>query len=259
MHIAAMLTSLPLPFAEALIQVRDLGFTHVDIVALEHRPPEHLDALAESGLHVSCAAIGRALAADCALDHTDFAARKQAVEAMYNHIIDAARLGATHCYVVPTTNGDDKALMRFADSCAALADFAANRMVQLCVEHFPGRALPTAGMTLDWLERSQLDQVQLLVDIGHCLISEEDPAGVITRAGDRLGYVHFDDNDSAADLHWPLLTGRLTEDMVDAIMRVLHPSDYSSGIALELNPTNDDPVRALADGRALLSKYLYMD
>ena len=55
MFVSAMLTSLPLDFSAALRQAAALGFTHVDIVALTDRPLEHLEALADSGLLVSCA------------------------------------------------------------------------------------------------------------------------------------------------------------------------------------------------------------
>jgi sugar phosphate isomerase/epimerase len=119
-----------------------------------------------------------------------------------------------------------------------------------------GRPERQRAATLDWLERHQLDRTALLMDVGHCLISEEDPAQAAVLAGRRLGYVHFDDNDSVGDLHWPLLTGRLTLDMVDALIAILKLSNYQGGLALELNARNADPVKALADGKAILEKAL---
>ena len=76
------------------------------------------------------------------------------------------------------------------------------------VEHFPGKALPTAAGTLEYLSRLNHPNLYLLLDTGHLQMSKEDPAAVIAAAGDRLGYVHLDDNDGEADLHWPLLDGR---------------------------------------------------
>ena len=49
------------------------------------------------------------------------------------------------------------------------------------------------------------------------------------QAGPRLGYVHFDDNDGVGDLHWPLLTGRLTGDMLEAMLAVLDLGNYAAG------------------------------
>jgi sugar phosphate isomerase/epimerase len=61
----------------------------------------------------------------------------------------------------------------------------------------------------------------MLLDVGHCLISGEDAAAVIQRAGERLGYVHLDDNDGVGDLHWPLFHGRLTREQLANAMTAL--------------------------------------
>jgi sugar phosphate isomerase/epimerase len=243
-----MLTSLPLEFEAALRQVQQLGFTHVDIAGLTRRPASHLDALADSGLVVSCAAVGRGLPDGVTLDAADVGARRRGVDHTHEQLADAARLGANCCYVV-AGHADP---FHFADACTVLADFAASRHMRLCVEHLPGRALATVAATLEWLQQVAHNNLYLLLDVGHCLISEEDPSQAAVKAGDRLGYVHLDDNDSAQDLHWPLLTGRLTSDMLEALLAVLSLGSYDGGIALELNPKNPDPVRALKDGKGLV-------
>src|SRR5260370_39545241 len=101
MNVSALLTSLPVPFEDAVRQVAGLGFTHVAVVALGGRPPVHLEALAESGLLVACASVGRHLPDGCTLDAAAIEARRVALEEMKRQVADAARLGATHCYVVP--------------------------------------------------------------------------------------------------------------------------------------------------------------
>ncbi len=254
MNLSAMLTSLPLDFEAAVQQVRALGFAYADVVALSERPPAHLEALADSGLLVWCAAVGRGLPEGHTLDVADVAQRRAALEEMKHQVADAARLGAAVCYVIPGTDSSRAGLERFAEACRLLADHAAQRMVQLCVEHVPGRALPTVAAVLEWLAQVDHSNLRLLLDIGHCLISEEDPTVALVSAGQRLGYVHLDDNDSVSDLHWPLLTGRLTADMLDAFLTELHLSAYPGGLALELNPANPDPVRALRQGREIVGK-----
>lgn len=256
MHLSAMLTSLPHPFAEALRVVRDLGFTHADVVAAIDRPEVEREALADSGLLVGCAAVGRGLPPDHTLDAPDMEARRAALEEMKRQVTDAAQLGAAVCYIVPGTDASADGLARFADACCLLADHAAGHMLPLCVEHIPRRALPTVAATLDWLRWTGHDNLRLLLDVGHCLISEEDPAAAVARAGERLGYVHLDDNDSVGDLHWPLLTGRLTADMLEAVLIVLKGDSYSGGLALELSPTSADPVRALREGRTIVASML---
>lgn len=249
MHLAAMLTSLPLNFPDAVGQVAELGFTHVDIVGMIDRPAGDREALAASGLLVSCASLGRNLPVGHTLENADRTARQQAVNLVKRQLTDAAQLGATCTYLVPGMDADAEALNRFADSCQALDVHARACMMQLCLEHIPGRALPTVTKTLAWLKNTGL---ALLLDIGHCLITEEDPTQAVVQAGARLGYIHLDDNDSVGDLHWPLLTGRLTRDMLDAFFAILRESDYQGGLSLELNPENPDPIKALRDGKRLV-------
>jgi sugar phosphate isomerase/epimerase len=252
--ISAMLTSLPLDLESAVRQAAALGFRHVDVVALDERPQSHLEALADAGVVVSCCPIGRGLAPGQTLDAPTLADRRAALETTERHIADAARLGATLAYLVPGMDASDAGLSHFGDACAHLAEFAGRRMVKLCVEHIPGRALSTAVATLAWLEQLAHPNLFLLMDVGHCLISGEDPAGVVRQAGARLGYVHFDDNDGAGDHHWPLLTGRLTEEDLQAVSGALVVAGYRGAVALELNPQNADPVSAMRDGKALLER-----
>jgi D-psicose/D-tagatose/L-ribulose 3-epimerase len=251
-----MLTSLPLSFEDGVRAAAALGFTHVDVVALTERPPEHLDALADSGVLVSCAALGRGLPEGHTLDAASVDVRRATLEALKRQVADAAQLGATHGYVVPGQDSSADGLARFADACHMLAGFAGQRMVRLCVEHIPGRALATAAGTLAWLEQVAEDNLALLLDVGHCLITKEDPAAVIARAGGRLGYLHFDDNDGVGDLHWPLLEGRLTENVLAEVLGSLRAASYRAALALELNPNHGVPEEALAQGKALLARLL---
>jgi sugar phosphate isomerase/epimerase len=252
--VSVLLTSLPLDFEPALRQTAALGFPYVDVVALADRPDAHREALADSGLLIGCASVGRGLPPEQTLAAPLLEDRRAAVEAMKRHIADAASLGATHCYVVPGADGSRAGLERFADACGLLAEYAAGRMVRLCVEHMPGRALATAAETLAWLDGVGHPNLALLLDVGHCLISGEDPATVVEQAGERLGYVHFDDNDGAGDLHWPLLTGRLTEEALRRVLAALRGVGYRGPLTLELNARNADPVQALASGKQLLQR-----
>ena len=252
--ISALLSSLPLDFEPAVRQVAALGFRHVDVVALVDRPAQHVEALAEADVGVACCPLGRGLPDAQSLDAPTLTDRRAAVEAMKRQIADAALLGAIYAYTIPGCDGTPGALDRFAESCNLLANFAAGRMVKLCVEPIPGRALPSGAATLEWLEALAHPNLFLLVDVGHCTISGEDAAAIIRRAGARLGYMHFDDNDGIGDLHWPLLTGKLTEEYLRAIFAALATADYAAPIALELNPHTPDPVAALREDKALLER-----
>jgi sugar phosphate isomerase/epimerase len=99
----------------------------------------------------------------------------------------------------------------------------------------------------------------LLLDVGHCLNSGEAAAAVVRRAGDRLGYVHLDDNDGAGDLHWPLLTGRLTSQQLADTMTALRTIGYRGALSLELNPMNPEPAEALRDGKRIVEQVIRGD
>lgn len=250
--LAAFATSLPGDFATVLHSIAALGFTHVDVVAEIDRPDAHLHALADSGLLVSCAALGRNLPAGHALDTADVGVRRATVDLLRRQLADAAHLGATTAYLVPGLRMEESALACFAEACALLADFAAGRMIRLCIEHSPGRALSTAAQTLAWLRQIGHENLALLLDVGHCLLSAEDPAAWVRATGDRLGYVHLDDNDGISDLHWTLFAGRLTQRQLADTIAALDEIGYRGALALELNPANPDPIEALRDGRAIV-------
>jgi sugar phosphate isomerase/epimerase len=256
MFISAMVTSLPGNFEDAVRRIAKSGFSHVDMVGKADRPEHELAVLAETGLLVSCVAVGRDFPQDCTLDSSSVSKRRTALEEIKLHIADAARLGATHCYLIPGLDSSPQGLAFFTEACCRLAEEAGRRMVRMCVEHIPGRALPTATSVLDWLNRLQHANLALLLDVGHCLISNEDPVQIVNRAGKNLGYLHFDDNDGASDLHWPLLEGRLTEDQMKSLVATLQACDYHGALALELNPKNQEPLKALEQGKTLLQKWL---
>jgi sugar phosphate isomerase/epimerase len=250
--LAAFATSLPGDFAAVLRQLAALGFAHVDLVAEVDRPSEQREELADSGLLVSCLSLGRQLPPGHSLDAADVGVRRAALALLQRQIADAAQLGATTAYLVPGFDSCATAMTCFADGCVLLADYAAARKVRLCIEHFPGRSLPTAAAALDWLHQIGNPDLSLLLDVGHCLISGEDAADIVRRAGQRLGYVHLDDNDGIGDLHWPLLAGRLTQQRLADVMTALRGIGYQGALALELNPATADPVEALRQGKRIV-------
>jgi sugar phosphate isomerase/epimerase len=256
LDLSVLLTSLPGDFGSAARQAAQLGFDQVDVVAVLERSVEDLEVLAETGVLVSCAALGRGLAEGQVLDAADLATRRAVLEILKRQVTDAARLGATRAYLVPGTDSTPDGVARFAEMCCLLADFAERCMVSVCVEPMPGRALPTAAGTLAWLWRLGHPRLRLLLDVGHCLLSGEDPTAVAGQAGPLLGYVHLDDNDGIGDRHWPLLTGRLTDAGLRGFLTALPRMGYTGAMALELNPANAAPVEALRQSKELVEKIL---
>jgi sugar phosphate isomerase/epimerase len=256
MHLSVLLPSFATDFAASLQAAVELGFTHVDVVATESRSPAELEAIADSGLIVSCAAIGRALPAGQTLDAAELAPRRAALDIFKRHLDDAALLGATSAYLVPGLGPSPDARLRFTDACRLLADHAAARMIRLCVEHVPGRALAEVRQVLAWLPEAAHPNLYLLLDIGHCLLTKEDTVAAVHSAGPRLGHVHMDDNDAARDLHLPLLAGKLTDADLRRAIAALREAGYAGGVSLELSPDNPQPRDAVRDSKAILDRIM---
>lgn len=254
-RLSAMLSSLPLEFAPAAAKVTDLGFEYVDVTAMIDRPDEHREALAQAGVGVSCAALARGLPDRHSLDAVALEVRRTTLDLVKRQIADAALLGATHAYLVPPLDSSPEALLRFAESCSVLGEYAMARQVRLCVEPVPKRALATATAALDWLAAPLLAEVHLLLDLGHCLISKENPAEIVHRAGPRLGYVHLDDNDGINDVHWALFTGCLTPAILASFLGSLKEIRYEGTLAFEFNAGLPDPVAALRGGKDAVEQW----
>src|SRR5205823_10412491 len=108
------------------------------------------EAPADTGLLVACAAVGRDLPAGQGLDVASVGLRRETIERVKRQLADAARLGATRAYLVSGTDAGEGALSRFAEAISLLSEYAAARMVRLCLEPVPGRALSSATASLDW-------------------------------------------------------------------------------------------------------------
>ena len=237
---------------EALRQARALGFDWIDIQPTHLRTLESRLLAQELDLRVSCLGASFGMPADAALDHLDHSQRQAAVDHVAQSIAFAAQLAADTVYVVPGTDDADDALARYSDSLIGLADVAYEQDIKLAVEHFPGTALPTASETLEFIRRSGHPNLYILIDSGHLQMSGEEPASAILNAADRLGYIHFDDNDGISDLHWALLDGVMTEESLAATLQALAAIGYQGALSLELNPGLPNPARALGEGRDLL-------
>jgi len=254
--LSVLLTSLPLDFPAAVETTARLGFTHVDVVALVDRPDAHREALAEAGVLVACASLGRDLPEGVSLDALSVTSRRTAVELAKRQINDAAQLGATTAYLIPPSDDRGACLTAFAEVCCLLADHAASRMMKVCLEPIPGRFVSDSAQALAFLDEAGHSNLGLLLDVGHCQISGEESAEVVRRAGSRLTYVHLDDNDGQNDLHWPLLRGRLTEATLIALGQALRECGYTGAVALELKPDYADALAALQESKEIAERLL---
>lgn len=237
---------------QKLRQASDLGFGCIDVQPQNLRGAAARQAARELGLAVSCLGGSFGMPAGASLDNADGRLRAQALAHVSEAIRQAASLNAGTIYLVPGNDDSRAALSRFGDSLLELAETAAALQIKLALEHFPGAALPSAQITLDYINSLEHRNLYLLYDSGHIQMTAEDPARVIGAAGDRLGYVHFDDNDGIGDWHWALLDGVMSEETLRDTLRALADIDYRGALSLELSPALEDPAAALAKSRQIL-------
>lgn len=257
MRIACCVWALSEAETETLRQVHDIGFDLIDIQPTHQRSLESRLLAQELGLRVACVGASFGMPARASLDHAEQSVVQRAIDQALAAIQHAADIGADTVYVIPGLDAAADAIGRYRRSIARLADAAAERRVKLAIEHFPGTALPSAGDTLAFIRELDHDNLYLLYDSGHIQLSGEEPESVIKNAADKLGYVHFDDNDGLSDLHWSLLDGLMTDETLVATLRALDAVGYSGALSLELSPALAKPAQALSESRDVLMRAMH--
>jgi sugar phosphate isomerase/epimerase len=235
---------------EAVISsLADLGFKYLDVRPSDFESDATKILLREKGLGVSCVGTSFGLGENAKMDAVAQADADRSLDHLCRALDHGHVLGAGVAYVVPEVDGKRDALDRYARVLTAAADRAESLGMKLCVEHFPGKALPTAKGTLEYVRALDHPNLYLLLDTGHLQITGEDPSDTIENAGPLLGYVHLDDNDGIGDLHLALLDGVLDRRTLARTLRTLEDTGYDGPVSLELNPALPDPLDALRRSR----------
>jgi sugar phosphate isomerase/epimerase len=248
-RLSACLWSLRQPFRGAATRARLAGFDCVDV-----RPDcwsgiaDQADA-SKLGVAVSCVGITPVqMAQGLSLESLATTDAPYAVPYLTAALEQGRRLGATRAYMVtPSGRVGDAAAYR--DSIRALADRAGALGMKLCIEPTPGRALATSAEVLAFVRGLAQPALHVLIDLGHNLITGEDPAEAVKAADDRLGYVHIDDNDGKSDLHWGLFDGVLRPAVMDRFLAALDFSGYDGTIGIEIRNSLPSPMTAVVASR----------
>lgn len=233
------------PVTETLVRLAEIGLGAVDVRPSTLGAAEARALVRNLGMEVGCVALSHEMPDGASLDSTEAGPVEAAMAHLLGGLDRAVTVGAPHAYVVPDAPRDGDSLKRYAAVLPGLADYARAAGARLCVEHFPGTALPTVAATLDFLDSLGHDNLYLLLDIGHAQMSGEDPAEVLPAAGPRLGYVHLDDNDGAGDLHMALTDGVQSRDSLAAFFETLRRIAYDGPVSLEMSPNLPDVTDAV--------------
>ncbi len=207
------------------------------------------------GLHIACVGLGpMTMAPGISVDLLATPDSGRVLPYLAGALEHGSRLGARSAYVTtPRARPVDTA--PYGRAMARLAGIAAQLGIKLCVEPSPGRALGTAAEALRFIETVGHDNLYTLLDIGHCLLTGEDPALAVRDAGDRIGYVHIDDNDGQADCHWPLFQGVLKPSVLESMLNALLAVGYDGPVAIELAKGLAGPLAGLVAARDVLAAW----
>ena len=249
LHVAFCLWGLPDDPAAATAFAADAGFQSVDV-----RPGYSTLSPSERTLPITCMAVAHLMPEGAMLDAISEPVRQLAVDHVRAGILEAQSLDIPDVYLAPPTTPDAAAFSAYRESALTLADESQRAGVRLGIEHFPGRGLPTVHATLDFIAACGHANLYMLLDVGHNQIAGESVAESIQAAGDRLQYVHVNDNDAHSDLHLGLLDGVQDEAWVSDALRAVVESPYDGPVSVEVNMTLANPRAAAANSLAIVRR-----
>ncbi|MCH7906426.1 MAG: sugar phosphate isomerase/epimerase [Chloroflexi bacterium] len=234
---------------QSLDRVRLAGFDTVDL-----RPDcwdgiEGEADISGRGLKLGCfGLLGGPLTGELSIDDITGDRAQPVVDYLCDVIDRAGTLGADRAYMItPSSYPDDDA--QYLASIRSLADHASAAGLKLCLEPTPGRSLNDDAACLEFVRKTEHENVHVLVDFGHCLITGEVPSESIRNAGDRLGYVHLDDNHGVTDDHVALFDGVLKAPVIEDFLDTLVSLPYNGGVGIEFKITTPSPMSALVQAR----------
>lgn len=140
---------------------------------------------------------------------------------------------------IPSGADKKKYTDRFREEMLILSDKAQAHNITIVIEainFYVNNYLNSVKQTCDFIDDLERDNVKLHIDTHHMAIEEYNMIDAIRYAGDRIGYVHFTENNRM----YPGAGG------VDfwSIMRTLKEIDYCGYITLEIAPYPDEDTCA---------------
>ena len=201
-----------------------------------------LDRIRKLNLAVFAIATGQSFITDgYSLYNTDAGRRQKAIERLQAHIDFAAEIG---CYVIigglrgklaPADAQNPEIVDRGHAALAAVNQYAVDHGVELLLEpinRYETHMLNTVAETIDLIEQIDGNNIKLLLDTFHMNIEEPSIEKGFLTAGDRLGYVHFADNNRRAP-GW----GHLD---FAKVIKALQQIQYRGAVGMEILPKPDD-------------------
>jgi len=178
-------------------------------------------------------------------------ARSAALDAV-RRCADTARILGARIIVIHFGDGGDKnthaVIENLFSSVLHIEDILLGSGITAAYENI-GTPTSLCGYISNMLDRYELRQAGVCLDLGHANINE-DPSTAVERAGARLVHVHASDNSGHEDQHNPPFLGSIRWDRVMPALRI---SGYSGSFIFEPR-FQPDPLKLLNQLRGIFDK-----
>ncbi len=144
-------------------------------------------------------------------------------------------------------------MLRLADGCKRLADYAAERKVALAFEPEPGMFIDTMDKFAELHGRVNHPAFGLTVDVGHLVCNGELPVSRVLQEWKHvLWNVHIED--MRRGVHDHLMFGEGEVDFAD-VFAGLRAAGYQGGVYVELSRHSHDAVNTARKSKAFLDPF----
>ncbi|MDY6875569.1 MAG: 5-keto-L-gluconate epimerase [Chloroflexota bacterium] len=245
-------------FERNLAHVATLGY---DGAELAIRSPASMDyetiiaLLNRYGLNVPAIGTGQAWGEEhLSFTDPDPAVRQAAVERVWAHVPFAAQAGAQIVIgllrgVVQPGVSHAQAMAWLVETLCQCTEAATSASVRLCLEplnRYETDLIHTVAEGLELLERVGADNLGLLLDTFHMNIEEQDMAGAIRAAGERLFHFHVADSN-----RWYPGAGHINFGHLLAVLDDIGYTGYVSGEFMPLPDADTAAERAIVHLRSV--------
>ena len=231
---------------EGLRSVSSIGFKYVELSLRsihDVNPTELNKVLFDLDLKISAIATGQACLFDqLCLGNEDIARRKKAIEHFKEMVLFSKKInsgaiiiGGIRGRINGSGNQYESNLRNGIEAIKDCAKFAEDQNILLLIEpinRYETNWILTAKDGCDLLDQIHISSVKLLLDTFHMNIEELNMVNAIKKTGNRLGYVHFADNNR----HAP---GQGQTNFKE-ILKALKSINYCGPIIAEILPYPDD-------------------
>lgn len=167
--------------------------------------------------------------------------RKRWLEFTKQAIDGASILGAPNFVFHPllpynnTSDNPEEVLHLNREFAAAIADYAAQYGITVCMENLPFLKYPlgSAQAVCELVDSVDRENLRVCLDTGHAAMFDADVANAVHTIGNRLRALHIHDNMGDADSHLNIGDGIIDW---DSFAVALHDIGYNGVISLETSP-----------------------